>query len=507
MSGPRSLLIHQGQRRHHVKSPSVKRIPIILIVLCTILRLGYPQEKEKYISLVKEGTSTPSGHVIVQVPKSRKAPSGWDLNWYVSTYTPKGIRLYLGRIGDKEPLGAESRIVVKIPTGVYKFEITRSSDAYVSGREGAFDVDKGVWTWFNVEPTFVSGTKVTIDGGQVAVIELLYSNPRLHEGTRQSDERVSIYTWENFTLRTRKGSSQEVPKGSPELYPPMKYASFSDIGESHLLAAINDDPYTAMAGALLRLKNINIGSLLVALDNGSVKLTGSVARVLAHARDPRAVRPLSKILRSTSEEGRYLAAWSLGEIKDTSAAEPLMKATRDGSALVKCYAINALAKIRDKRALEALVSASSVSTRVKGQIFGLADTELPTKVIVDEKFKYVGQILPIPYYSVRDNAIYALGQLADPRAIDPLVKMLKNKDARLLAVEALGNYRDQRAVDALIGALDDDQSIRWMAVHMLGRVGDARVLERLTGLSRSDPDSMVRAAAKMVIEKIKKPKK
>ncbi len=353
----------------------------------------------------------------------------------------------------------------------------------------------------------MSDTKVTIDGGQVAVIELLYSNPRLHEGTRQSDERVSIYTWENFTLRTRNGSSQEVPKGPPELYPPMKYASFSDIGESHLLAAINDDPYTAMAGALLRLKNINIGSLLVALDNGSVKLTGSVARVLAHARDPRAVRPLSRILQSSSEEGRYLAAWSLGEIKDTSATKVLIKAIGDGSVLVKCYAINALAKIKDKRALEALVSVSSVSTRVKGHIFGLADTELPTKVILDEKFEYVGQILPIPYYSVRQNAIYALGQLGDPGAIEPLVKLLKNKDARLLAVEALGNYRDQRAVDALISALDDDQTIRWMAVHMLGRVGDARVLERLTGLSRSDPDSMVRAAAKMVIEKMKKPKK
>ncbi|MBM4161873.1 MAG: HEAT repeat domain-containing protein [Ignavibacteria bacterium] len=483
-------------------------LTLFIVVFCSLVCFVRSQEKEPYISLVREEASSSAGHVILEIPKSRKVPSGWDMDWHVSAYTPKGIRLFLGRIADKDPLGPQRRIVIKIPAGTYKFEITRRSDRLASGARGAFDIEKGEWTWFSVEPTVVVGTKATIKSGEVVVLELTYADPQAHVGSKESNKRrVQIYTWRDFGFGRRSGGSQDIPNSPPTLYPPIKYASLSELSESHLMAALNDDPYMAMAGALLRLNRIEATPLVAALGNKSLEFNGPIARVLAHVKDKRAVPSLVSILRGGSNEHRYLAAWVLGELKDTNATEPLIRAAGDNFVLVRCFAVNALGKIKDKRALDALVRACSDAGRSKGQIVSLADPELLTEIFLDEKFKVVGHSLPIPYYSVRDNAVYALGQLGDRAAIDPLLKLLANKDIRLQVVEALGNYQDPRVVDSLLGTLEDDQRVRWMSVHILGKFRDPRVLPRLTALSRSDPDSMVRSAAKTVIEKSTKPKK
>ena len=49
-------------------------------------------------------------------------------------------------------------------------------------------------------------------------------------------------------------------------------------------------------------------------------------------------------------------------------------------------------------------------------------------------------------------AAWALGQLKDPRAYDPLIAGLQdqNEDVRAFAFEALGKLKDPRAVEPLI---------------------------------------------------------
>jgi hypothetical protein len=58
----------------------------------------------------------------------------------------------------------------------------------------------------------------------------------------------------------------------------------------------------------------------------------------------------------------------------------------------------------------------------------------------------------------REAAVYALGELKDPRAVEPLIEALKDKDwsVRKRAVEALGKLKDPRAVEPLIEALKDE---------------------------------------------------
>lgn len=89
-------------------------------------------------------------------------------------------------------------------------------------------------------------------------------------------------------------------------------------------------------------------------------------------------------------------------------------------------------------------------------------------------------------FSTRWDAVHALGQIKDPKAVDALIKLLSESDAvtRQNAAEALGNSSgplDPKAVDPLIKVLktDSDSMVRWKAANALGYLKDERALEPL----------------------------
>ena len=72
--------------------------------------------------------------------------------------------------------------------------------------------------------------------------------------------------------------------------------------------------------------------------------------------------------------------------------------------------------------------------------------------------------------------------LPGPRRLGLMLEGAKSGDhwARGVAVRALSRSRSSRAVDALVRALKDrDSSVRFDAIRSLGSVGDARALEPL----------------------------
>ncbi len=76
---------------------------------------------------------------------------------------------------------------------------------------------------------------------------------------------------------------------------------------------------------------------------------------------------------------------------------------------------------------------------------------------------------------LRREAAQSLGELADSRALDPLLTILRDPDAevRRKAATALGAFSESRAVAALIGALgDNDSSVQWAASEALGGIGE-----------------------------------
>jgi len=84
---------------------------------------------------------------------------------------------------------------------------------------------------------------------------------------------------------------------------------------------------------------------------------------------------------------------------------------------------------------------------------------------------------------VRDNVIFALGELGAVKAAPRLIRLLKsdgNDRIRKSAAKALGMMRVADAVDVLITSLNDaDFRVRKSAARALGRIGDKKALPAL----------------------------
>jgi len=98
---------------------------------------------------------------------------------------------------------------------------------------------------------------------------------------------------------------------------------------------------------------------------------------------------------------------------------------------------------------------------------------------------------------IQYEAAGALGDIGDPRAVEPLITALKNDEfsgVRWKAAESLARIGPP-AVDALIGALQhSDDDVRWKAAIALGEIGDQRAIEPLIGLL-CDEDRFVKSRA------------
>jgi HEAT repeat protein len=86
-------------------------------------------------------------------------------------------------------------------------------------------------------------------------------------------------------------------------------------------------------------------------------------------------------------------------------------------------------------------------------------------------------------FRARVSAATALGEIKDPRAVEPLIAALNNPnedlDFRRAAAEALGEIKDPRAIEPLIAVLEDtDSFLRWRAARALSetaaKVSDSR---------------------------------
>jgi HEAT repeat protein len=94
-------------------------------------------------------------------------------------------------------------------------------------------------------------------------------------------------------------------------------------------------------------------------------------------------------------------------------------------------------------------------------------------------------------------AINALRRIGDPRAIQPLIAFLSQDDIQLHfnATHALGQLKHPQTVEALLEVIDsDDPNVRHGCAVALGRIGDRRAIPALTALL-TDEESKIRYSA------------
>jgi HEAT repeat protein len=160
-----------------------------------------------------------------------------------------------------------------------------------------------------------------------------------------------------------------------------------------------------------------------------------VIAALGNLKVARAVPEIARVLADRKLGRRYIAAWALGQIGAPEGVPALVAALDDDDAEVRKHATRSLIKL-NQAAVPALIDA-----------------------------------LPKASPRAEAGAVRALGDIADPRALEPLLARAEGPN-RPEVILALGKLKDRRAESALIGGLvDPDWRVRMNAAMALGPVG------------------------------------
>lgn len=257
-----------------------------------------------------------------------------------------------------------------------------------------------------------------------------------------------------------------------------------------------------IARVLKRERKDRFEILMIALQDKNSYVRWITAKQLVELKDSRTVEPLITAL--TDESIRMEAASALGNIKDTRAVEPLIALLKDKEWKVRQTAALALGKINDIRAIEPLIYAlkdehSYVRKEAAHALGILKDSRAVLSLIeaLDDE--------PIASH----NAVIALGEIRDPRAVKPLIAFMRKFMKKIGG--GYFNFEDVSSalvkigppsVEPLISVLNDESwCIRSTAVDALGRLKDTRAIHPLISAMK-DENLTVRREAADAINKI-----
>lgn len=216
-----------------------------------------------------------------------------------------------------------------------------------------------------------------------------------------------------------------------------------------LVSALRDQDRSVREAATGALKAIGEPSVLVlgvCLTDPDLSVQESASSVLASIADERVLKPLMKALRSHDWIVRMHAAKALGRIKNPDAIPVLIPLLQDKVKAVREETSTALAAIGDRAIpalLETLQHQDWLIRLHAVESLGKTRSHLVVEPLLSTLFNDRDS-------AVREDAIRALGEIRDPRAVEYLFTAMKEPGLRTLAVETLGRIGDPRAVPVLI---------------------------------------------------------
>ena len=271
-----------------------------------------------------------------------------------------------------------------------------------------------------------------------------------------------------------------------------------------------------------------VAALAERLDDNRSEVRKSAAHALAEIGDSSALGPLRKALANRDPETRRAAAEALVTVGGESAAEALAAAIEDENEAVQLAAVEALRKIGGLRAGQGLrraqesarkkVVSEAAAAALKSIKFSPASSaERAALAVLLGDFAAAlreGQAATEAFIEAlgsrdphrRQQAAEALAAVRQERAIQPLLKALKDydpkvQDAAVQALVAIG----LPALEGLRASLESpDAAVERLAARALGQIGDARsagaladTIARNRGTTSSYPEPLEasRAAA------------
>jgi HEAT repeat protein len=210
--------------------------------------------------------------------------------------------------------------------------------------------------------------------------------------------------------------------------------------------------------ALVRIGRPALATLLAALRHHEWVLRLHACEALGKIGAEEAVEPLCQVLLHDRDMAvRQDAAKALGGIGSSGALEALTAATRDRD--VRSFAVEALGKLKDPRAVGTLIDVVTGKGRPanvrKVPVCGDDSGEMDVKEMETKAF-----------------AIAGLAAIGDDRAIEPLIRALKDTRLRTAAAAALGEM-GLRVAAPLLAAMktETDSNILFHARAIMSAVG------------------------------------
>lgn len=229
-----------------------------------------------------------------------------------------------------------------------------------------------------------------------------------------------------------------------------------------------------------------VDPLIKALKDDNPQVRSLAAQDLGIIGDKKAINSLIEALKDPTPEVRMNASFSLGELQAIEAVEPLIELLKDENGEVVRYAVITLGMLKDPRATEPLCE---VLKRDDASISYDGDSDM----------RYTGNS------NIRSEAVLALGEIGDLRAVDTLLDLLADKEIGNSAASSLGRIKGEYVFGKLIKLLDSkNPTTRINAVAVYQYIQDPDAVPILIRML-NDQVPEVRREAAYVLGNFKKP--
>ena len=235
------------------------------------------------------------------------------------------------------------------------------------------------------------------------------------------------------------------------------------------------------------------------------KVACAAATALGKIQKEEAISALIQALLSSNSNLRANAVWALGQIKDFRTIKNIITVLNDEDKWVRISVLRALGDFNDKSNVRYLKEALSdkeplVRSTVITILGQLGDTHSVQDLIPLLKDKVL---------FVREATIEALGLIKNDEAIEPLKDILKDEAIGKKAALALSKFGEKGLLVLFeIVESDNNNNCRWNAIYALGESRDKRAISILSNIVFTAKDvnskgAKIKDAVNTAIERIK----